>query len=249
MKGFFWPRVETRPLIALFFLRFGTPDWDSKLWKYLVFIRYHWASAGMTKGIRLSKRKRNVLRHDDYFYFHHCSFQICITDQAWRQYDWIYGQITFLHFVRLSRSPLFFPYAKRLRRSFFRCRTSCIEARLRSLLRTYERSTCSKSSILFAETKSRPMRKERRQYPAIVTEEAWSIKDIFYGQIIVVLIHNGLSCRYLVFYEQADTDLYFSRLPFPASFAWTLNVPIVHCAILSLAVAFSVLQTLLRWDA
>ena len=72
---------------------------------------------------------------------------------------------------------------------------------VRSLLRTYDRSTCSKSSILFTETKSRPMRKERRQYPAIVTEEAWSIKDIFYGQIIVVLIHNGLSCRYLVFYE------------------------------------------------
>ena len=92
-------------------------------------------------------------------------------------------------------------YAKRLRRLFFRCRTSRIEARLRLLLRTYERSTCSKSSILFTQTKSRPMRKERRQYPVIVTEEAWSIKDIFYGQIIVVLIHNGLSCRYLVFYE------------------------------------------------
>ena len=55
------------------------------------------------------------------------------------------------------------------------------------------------------------MRKERRQYPAIATEEAWSIKDLFYGQIIVVLIHHGLSCRYLVFYEQEgyqDTDLY-----------------------------------------
>ena len=42
-------------------------------------------------------------------------------------------------------------YATRLRRSFARCATSCIEARLRSLLRTYERSTCSKSSILFTE--------------------------------------------------------------------------------------------------
>ena len=82
-----------------------------------------------------------------------------------------------------------------------RCATSCIEVRLPSLLRTYEWSTCSKSGILSTETKSRPMRKERRQYPAIVTKEAWSIKDLFYGQIIVVLIHNGLSCRYLVFYE------------------------------------------------
>ena len=30
MKGFFRPRVETRLLIALFFLPFGTPDSDSK---------------------------------------------------------------------------------------------------------------------------------------------------------------------------------------------------------------------------
>ena len=38
------------------------------------------------------------------------------------------------------------------------------------------------------------------------------INDLFYGQIIVVLIHNGFSCRYLVFYEWAgyqDTDLYY----------------------------------------
>ena len=39
---------------------------------------------------------------------------------------------------------------------------------------------------------------------------------------------------------------HFSRLPFPASFTSTLNVPMVHCAILSLAVAFSVFQTHLR---
>ena len=101
-KGFFWLRVETRLLIALFFLPFGTPDSDSKFWRHQVFIRNHWASAGKTKGNRLWKRKRNV-------YFHHYSFQICITGQAWGQHDWIYGQIPFLHFSRLSRSPLFFP--------------------------------------------------------------------------------------------------------------------------------------------
>ena len=108
-ERFFWPRVETQQLIALFFLPFGTPDSGSKFRRYQVFMSYHWASAGMTKGNRLSKRKRNVLRRDDYFYFHNYSFQLCITDQAWGQYDWIYGQIPFLHFVRLSRSPLFFP--------------------------------------------------------------------------------------------------------------------------------------------
>ena len=50
------------------FLPFGTPDSGSKFRRYQVFIRYYWASAGMTKGNRLSKRKRNVLRRDDYFY-------------------------------------------------------------------------------------------------------------------------------------------------------------------------------------
>ena len=62
-KGF-WPRVEKRLLIALFFLPFGTPDSGSKFRGYEVFIRYHWASASMTKGNSLSKRKRNVLRRD-----------------------------------------------------------------------------------------------------------------------------------------------------------------------------------------
>ena len=59
------------------------------------------------------------------------------------------------------------------------CATSCIKARLRSLLRTYEWSTCSKSSILFTETKSRQMKKERHQYPAILTEQDWSKKGLF----------------------------------------------------------------------
>ena len=77
------------------FLPFGTPDSGSKFQRYQVFLRDHWASSSMTKGNRLWKRKRNVLRRDDYFYFHHYSFQICITDQAWGQYEWIYGQIPF----------------------------------------------------------------------------------------------------------------------------------------------------------
>ena len=37
--------------------------------------------------------------------------------------------------------------------------------------------------------------------PAILTKQACSIKYFFYCQIIVVFIHNGLSCCYLVFYE------------------------------------------------
>ena len=64
-ERFFRPRVETQLLIALFFLPFGTPDSGSKFRRYQVFMSYHWASAGMTKGNRLSKRKRNVLRRDD----------------------------------------------------------------------------------------------------------------------------------------------------------------------------------------
>ena len=37
--------------------------------------------------------------------------------------------------------------------------------------------------------------------PRVLTEQAWSIKYLFHCQIIVVLIHNGYSCCYLVFYE------------------------------------------------
>ena len=172
MKGFFWPRVETRLLIALFFLPFGTPDSGSKFRRYQVFIRYHWASAGMTKGNRLSKRKRNVLRRDDYFYFHHYSFQICITDQAWGQY-----MAKFLFCILLD-------------------------------------------FIL------------------------WTNYRGFDSQRFVLLLFSVLRVGRL----PRHWFISFSRLPFPASFAWTLNVPMVHCAILSLAVAFSVLQTHLRWD-
>ena len=51
------------------------------------------------------------------------------------------AKFLFLHFARLSlKSFIFFlvGYATRLLRSLARCGTSRIEARLRSLLRTYE---------------------------------------------------------------------------------------------------------------
>ena len=177
----------------------------------------------MTKGKRLSKRKWNVLRRDDYFYFHHYSFQICITDQAWSQYHWIYGQIPFLHFARLCRSPLFFlvGYAMRLRRLL---RDLMHWSSLCSLLRTYEWSTCSKSSILFTETKSRQMKKERHQYPVILTEQAWSKKGLFIlwtsyrgfdSQRFVLLLVSNLR----VGRPPRHWFISFSRLPFPASFA------------------------------
>ena len=51
-------------------------------------------------------------------------------------------------------------YATRLLRLLGRYATSRIEALFdRSLLRTYERTTCSKSSIVFTDTKSGPMNK------------------------------------------------------------------------------------------
>ena len=115
----------------------------------------------MTKGNRLSKRKRNVLRRDDYLYFHHCSFQICITNQAWSQHDGIYmAKFLFLHFVRLSKSPLFFSWLVMPWDFFARSLRNLTHwSSLRSLLRTYERSTSSKSSVLFTDTKSGPMKK------------------------------------------------------------------------------------------
>ena len=38
-------------------------------------------------------------------------------------------------------------------------------------------------AYLWTETKSRPInsQKERGQYPAILTEQTWSIKDLLYG--------------------------------------------------------------------
>ena len=51
-------------------------------------------------------------------------------------------------------------YATRVLRLLGRYATSRIEARFdRSLLRTYEKSTCSKSSIVFSDTKPGPMKK------------------------------------------------------------------------------------------
>ena len=92
-----------------------------------------------------------------------------------------------------------------------RCATSCIEARLRSLLRTYERSTCSKSSILFTETKSRQMKKERYQYPVILTEQAWSKKGLFI-----------LWTSYLSFDSQRATKTLFYLI-------FSLSLPSVLC--------------------
>ena len=43
----------------------------------------------------------------------------------------------------------------------------------------------TKREVKKAETKSRSIytqKKERGQYPAILTEQAWSIKDLLYGQ-------------------------------------------------------------------
>ena len=172
------------------------------------------------------------------------------------------AKFLFLHFVRLSKSPLFFSWLVMPRELFARSVRDLMHwSSLCWLLRTYERSTCTKSSILFTDTKSDNenwttpiyatctspimhliwppkfcisiifnfswdgcniqkkwktawtvlqnfggqirciMEDVQVTNPAILTEQAWSIKYLFYGQIIVVLIHNGLPCCYLVFYE------------------------------------------------
>ena len=66
--------------------------------------------------------------------------------------------------------------------------------------------------------------------PAILTEQAWSIKYLFYCQIIVALILSGLSCSYLVFYEQAghqDPNL-SNFLAYPSQRPW-LKAKRSHC--------------------
>ena len=70
------------------------------------------------------------------------------------------AKFLFLHFVRLSKSPLFFSWLVMPRDLFARSVRDLMHwSSLRSLLRTYERKTCSKSSIVFTDTKSGPMNK------------------------------------------------------------------------------------------
>ena len=112
-------------------------------------------------------------------------------------------------------------YAMRLRRLL---RDLMHWSSLCSLLRPYDRSTCSKSRILFTETKSKQMKKERRQYPVILTEQAWSKKGLFTlwtsyrgfdSQRFVLLLVSNLR----VGRPPRHWFISFSRLPFPASFA------------------------------
>ena len=118
----------------------------------------------MTKGSRLSKRKRNVLRRDDYFYFRqYIPFKYALlTKREVVNMTEYMAKFLFLFFLDLLKVLYFFlaGYATRLLRLLGRCATSLIEARFDCLLlRIYERSTCSKSSIVFTDTKLGPMKK------------------------------------------------------------------------------------------
>ena len=48
-------------------------------------------------------------------------------------------------------------------------------------------------AFLWTETKSQ--KKERCQYPAILTEQAWSIKDLLYGQKVTPLRQVNVATR------------------------------------------------------
>ena len=77
-----------------------------------LYINYHWASAGMTKaGKQAVRTKAECFKAWRLFLLSSLFLSNIVTHQAWGQYDWIYGQIPFfLHFVRLSKSPLFFSW-------------------------------------------------------------------------------------------------------------------------------------------
>ena len=228
----FWPREETRLLIA-FFLRFGTPDSGSKFRRYQVFLRYHGASAGMTKGNRLSKRKRNVLKRDDHLYFHHIIVPFKYALLTKREVNMTGYMAKFLFCTLLDfLEVLYFllvGYTTRLRgllRDLMHWSSLC------SLLRIYEWSTCSKSSTLFTETKSRQMKKERHQCPVILTEQAWSKKGLFIlwtsycgfdSQRFVLLLFSILRVGRPPRHWFISFISFFSFIP--ASFASTLDVP------------------------
>ena len=161
-------------------------------------------------------------RRDDYFYLQHFSnMHYWPSVKSIRLDIWpnsffciLLDFLEVLYFLLVG-------YAMRLRRLL---RVLMHWSSLCSLLRTYEWSTCSKSSILFTETKSRQMKKERHRYPVILTEQAWSKKGLFIlwtnyrgfdSQRFVSLLFSNLRvCR-----PPRHWFISFSRLRFPASFA------------------------------
>ena len=194
----FWPRVETRPSYCIF-LPFGTPDSGSKFRRYQVFIRYYLASAGMTKGSRLSKRKRNVLFLSNMHYWPSARWSIWLDIWPNSCFCILLDFLKVLYFF----FPLFFSWLvmpRDLVARLFAARTHALK--LASLLRTYERWICSKSSILFNETKSRPM-------------------NIYIGQhdqTIVILIHYAFLLLFSILRVCRPPRHWFisvSRLPFP----------------------------------
>ena len=93
-----------------------------------------------------------------------------------------------------------------------------------SLFRTYEWPTCSKSSILFTEAKSRQMKKERLQ-PSSYLDRTSLVKK---GLFILWTSYRGLNSQWFVLLlfsilrvgrPPRHWFISFSRLPFPASFA------------------------------
>ena len=80
-------------------------------------------------------------------------------------------------------------YATRLLRLLGCYATSRIEALFdRSLLRTYERSTCSKSNIVFTDTKSGPMKK--RTTPIYTTYTSPIMRLLCFPKFCVSIIFN-----------------------------------------------------------
>ena len=141
------------------FLPFGTLDSGSKFRRNQGFIRYHGASAGLTKGNRLWRQKRNVLRRASLFpsnmhYWPSVKWSIWLHIIIWPN-SFFCILLDFLKFLNIFPGWLCHETS-----SFARLLRNLMHwSSLRSLLRTYERSTCRKSSIVFTDTQSRSMKK------------------------------------------------------------------------------------------
>ena len=206
------------------FLTFGTPDSGTKFRRYQVFIRYHGASRWNDKGKQAVKTKAECFKAWRLFLL---SSLFLSNMHYWPSVRSIWPDIwpnSFFCILLFFLEVLYFflvGYAMKLRRFL---RDLMHWSSLCSLLRTDEWSTWSKSSILFTETKSRQMKKERHQYPSILTEQAWSKKGLFIlwtsycgfdSQRFVLLLFSILR----VGRPPRHWFISFSRLPFPASFA------------------------------
>ena len=231
-KGF-WPRVETRCCL-LHFLTVWNSWLRQQISKIPSLDKVLLSFCFNDEGKKAVKTKVECFKAWRLFLF---SSLFLSNMHYWPSVRSVYGQIPFLHFVRLYRNRLFFPSSLSTRPHALKL---VFGGRLVASL-----AFCYRDEVEANEKRTTPISSyvDRR---SLVKKGfiLWTNYRGFDSQQLVLLLFSVLQVGRL----PKHWFISFSRLPFSTSSARTLNVPMVHCAILSLAVAFSVLQTHLTWD-